>query len=469
MSTYVTYTISYEKYETPIDRCIWQPDSVTSICNVCQNTIKSTSIFKSNKHHCRFCGKIICNLCSQNRSNKYRICDLCFEEKLQLKSIIMSKKLELKNALIKLSSCLPPHFKTRIPNPIKISPNKFLFLSSKRANSCNDDSLVVLYCYNALKNKWSVQATFKKKECLSMHQNSFAFNPETNEIFGINCSNNQQKLIKINLINNSIEIIDLTSILHNLYVYKLDRPSCTFINNQYHIIGGKNSNKHYILDNKTNIPIFKWTFDDSMLKDPGLIYLESKQILYSFGGVTNIYNNGYTQDQSNYIYKCVPSANHKLLWRKLNVKMPYEASNFGIVSCKHDKYILLFNTGQRRYRRDIFIFDVEKEIFTKSLVECPVSTVFNIETFIPTDFSYKMNILLCGYFHLNTERSCEFLPQDIINLVIIFNGTDSDFIHILSHNAHWKLNIDYILNNTEKIKDKSPINLASFKFHNNLW
>eukprot|EP01084_Bolivina_argentea_P054764 100423_1 len=452
MTAYVTNTISYDKYQTPIKHyahCGWQEDSATSICNVCHNTIKPTLIFKSNKHHCRFCGKIVCSSCSQNNSNKHRICDLCFE-----------KKKELQNSLIKVSSSLPLDFVTGIPKPLKINNNKFLFYTYD-----------TMYYYDTIKNEWSRHQINKQYKCTCppMKQNSVAFNAKTNEIFGINCSNNQQKLIKINLINNSIEIIDLTSILHNLYVYKLDRPSCTFINNQYHIIGGKNSNKHYILDNKTNIPIFKWTFDDSMLKDPGLIYLESKQILYSFGGVTNIYNNGYTQDQSNYIYKCVPSANHKLLWRKLNVKMPYEASNFGIVSCKHDKYILLFNTGQRRYRRDIFIFDVEKEIFTKSLVECPVSTVFNIETFIPTDFSYKMNILLCGYFHLNTERSCEFLPQDIINLVIIFNGTDSDFIHILSHNAHWKLNIDYILNNTEKIKDKSPINLASFKFHNNLW
>eukprot|EP01084_Bolivina_argentea_P054765 100424_1 len=200
MTAYVTNTISYDKYQTPIKHyahCGWQEDSATSICNVCHNTIKPTLIFKSNKHHCRFCGKIICNSCSQNSSNKHRICDLCFE-----------KKMELKNSLIKISSSLPHGFVTTytIPKPLQINNGKFLFLS-------NDNKM---YYYDTIKNKWSADHRNKQYKFPPLQPNSVAYNAKTNEIFGISCSNNQQKLIKINLFSNNVTIIDLACI------YKLE-------------------------------------------------------------------------------------------------------------------------------------------------------------------------------------------------------------------------------------------------------
>eukprot|EP01084_Bolivina_argentea_P280529 479755_1 len=188
MTSYVTNIISYDKYETPIkhySHCGWQPDSDTSRCNVCQIKIKPTLIFKSNKHHCRFCGKIICSSCSQNNSNSHRICDLCLD-----------KKLELKNSIIKMSSSLPRDFVIRIPKPIKINNNKFLFLSYDNT----------MYHYDTIKNKWKKNKQYKFPQ---MQPNSVAFNAKTNEILGINCSNNQQKLIKINLFTDNVTIIDL--------------------------------------------------------------------------------------------------------------------------------------------------------------------------------------------------------------------------------------------------------------------
>jgi len=46
----------------------WQPDSEANECNECKKTF-SNSIFQlsSGKHHCRWCGLIYCNDCSDNK------------------------------------------------------------------------------------------------------------------------------------------------------------------------------------------------------------------------------------------------------------------------------------------------------------------------------------------------------------------------------------------------------------------
>eukprot|EP01084_Bolivina_argentea_P185106 319232_1 len=418
---YVTNTISYGKYETPIARykhCGWQSASNTSKCNNCQITIKSTFIFKSNKHHCRFCGTIVCNSCSQNNINKWKICDLCFE-----------KKEELKYSLIKMTSS--PFNKFRImffSKPIKTNNNIFLFIS-----------LNGIFCYyDSIKNKWSVQQDeqLNKRKYKQSELDTFALNRKTNKIFGIKFDKdkNPQKLIQINLMNNNTTNIDITSLSNN---YKLKDAKCIFINNEYHII----ADKHYIWDNNNNILIPKCNLNDSIAsKYRRIIYLESKQILYSFGA-------GFLSD--NHIYKCVPSSFHdKFTWTKLNVKTPDVGDTCEIISCQHDKYILVF---KRRYSLlKIFIFDVEQEIFTKSLVELPdITDWFNVlSVFIPTDFKFKMKILLSGYFRSNNEIKSYDIPQDIMNLLITFSDLENDFVHILGKGEHWKVNINYILNNT---------------------
>eukprot|EP01084_Bolivina_argentea_P312889 541744_1 len=56
----------------------WVDDKHANSCNLCRQLIKS-SVFKSNKHHCRYCGYITCNQCSNNTLNKNRICTECFK------------------------------------------------------------------------------------------------------------------------------------------------------------------------------------------------------------------------------------------------------------------------------------------------------------------------------------------------------------------------------------------------------
>uniref|UniRef100_A0A3B4EZ92 FYVE, RhoGEF and PH domain-containing protein 6-like n=1 Tax=Pundamilia nyererei TaxID=303518 RepID=A0A3B4EZ92_9CICH len=67
---------------------IWIPDKRASMCMVC--TSKFTQTWR--RHHCRACGKVVCQSCSSNefpleyKKNKFtRVCDQCFQVLLEQK------------------------------------------------------------------------------------------------------------------------------------------------------------------------------------------------------------------------------------------------------------------------------------------------------------------------------------------------------------------------------------------------
>eukprot|EP01084_Bolivina_argentea_P007320 13755_1 len=72
-----------------IPKSKWIKDNVTNTCNECNITIKS-NIFKTNKHHCRYCGHIICSNCSSNRLNKHIICTSCMHSNVSDNTIIQT-------------------------------------------------------------------------------------------------------------------------------------------------------------------------------------------------------------------------------------------------------------------------------------------------------------------------------------------------------------------------------------------
>eukprot|EP01083_Nonionella_stella_P261249 889755_1 len=291
-------TISHDQYDKPINRKQWQSDSDSPNCNVCQIRIIA-SIFRSNKHHCRYCGKVVCSSCSINTSNathvlaidiKHRICDLCH-----------AKKKELKESMIKLSSHIPESVLRHSSDPIQISPNVHMFVSSYRSDHA-------MYCYNAINDRW----TKKSKQKINKHsisQDIVAFNKNTDEVYSISSKYSRfpVQLKKINIKRKTVKSIELSSNDHKIYEQALKDAKCIVINDILHIIGGRQSNRHYILDETTPLQInelkniFKhqtnettckcelvpqWSFCGmDMLRGAGLVYLETKETLYLFGGI----------------------------------------------------------------------------------------------------------------------------------------------------------------------------------------
>jgi hypothetical protein len=54
----------------------WENDKYVKNCHICQTEFG----FITRKHHCRSCGKVICNNCSKNRYQNKRVCDTCFDK-----------------------------------------------------------------------------------------------------------------------------------------------------------------------------------------------------------------------------------------------------------------------------------------------------------------------------------------------------------------------------------------------------
>ena len=61
----------------------WEPDSASSVCRVCS---AKWGIFTNRRHHCRKCGRLVCNGCSKARVNltpydkkPSRTCDDCLK------------------------------------------------------------------------------------------------------------------------------------------------------------------------------------------------------------------------------------------------------------------------------------------------------------------------------------------------------------------------------------------------------
>jgi len=68
-----------------IAKSAWKKDSQCDECNVCRQSIYR-GWMRSNKHHCRYCGNIVCESCSKNTvfddTNRapHRICDVCCQD-----------------------------------------------------------------------------------------------------------------------------------------------------------------------------------------------------------------------------------------------------------------------------------------------------------------------------------------------------------------------------------------------------
>merc|ERR1711865_720030 len=60
-------------------RVYWQPDSSATACSVCENDFT----WRYRRHHCRFCGDVVCNNCSDRKAphptndKNERICNAC--------------------------------------------------------------------------------------------------------------------------------------------------------------------------------------------------------------------------------------------------------------------------------------------------------------------------------------------------------------------------------------------------------
>jgi hypothetical protein len=59
---------------TGVGKALWINDSEFSNCMRCEKAFT----FTFRRHHCRYCGLLLCSECTQKKLDKERVCDLCF-------------------------------------------------------------------------------------------------------------------------------------------------------------------------------------------------------------------------------------------------------------------------------------------------------------------------------------------------------------------------------------------------------
>eukprot|EP01083_Nonionella_stella_P057119 150078_1 len=72
-----------------ISAVLWTPDHLHSECMMTMCHYKFSTTYR--KHHCRFCGFIVCSSCSRNRYRSKRICVQCYS-KLTVSQIAGEKR-----------------------------------------------------------------------------------------------------------------------------------------------------------------------------------------------------------------------------------------------------------------------------------------------------------------------------------------------------------------------------------------
>lgn len=75
----------------------WVPDSGSTCCMQCGTPFRPVTCFR---HHCRFCGNVVCNACSRGRCllplqfrqhDPQRVCDPCHEQLLPVQRVLVEK------------------------------------------------------------------------------------------------------------------------------------------------------------------------------------------------------------------------------------------------------------------------------------------------------------------------------------------------------------------------------------------
>lgn len=114
----------------------WVSDDESDICSGCQQTIEPT-LFKSGKHHCRACGRVFCNNCSNAKREikelgflePVRVCNGCFQH-FQEKEKFFNEYLDV----LRQGQVFVKHHQDVIGNFSQINRERRLFLSEDHKN-----------------------------------------------------------------------------------------------------------------------------------------------------------------------------------------------------------------------------------------------------------------------------------------------------------------------------------------------
>eukprot|EP01084_Bolivina_argentea_P015580 29197_1 len=313
-----------------------------------------------------------------------------------------------------------------LSQPCMVNNDEFVVVPSK-ASTYNGDGI---YKFNIHKNEWI---------------KIFCYDTNFKCCIGSTAYDNQHKLLHISdrsrMVTFDLKTKDKITIKKQQH--RIDFR-LIFAENKLHQIcnsaaigGTPQSGDHYVYDATEQfqkITTFQ-SFDG--LADYGLIYLKSQNSIFAFGGRTLF-------DLTNTIYRfsCVDSK-----WKELNVKIPIKLFAFGLVATKNEQYIIIFGGAtDASFSDDIFIYNVRKNIFTKSKMKCPKKGSYHAITINNSKHDEIATFgFVNGCYKAANFVGVQILPHYLIKIIGCYFCHEE--IHLLRRDSgeHWEINVDHIL------------------------
>ena len=213
------------------------------------------------------------------------------------------------------------------------------------------------------------------------------------------------------------------------------------INNKLHLIGGI-SGIHHGYD-----PVSKQYMKVTDFVIPSVGNQGDKQILIQSSNGKNMYY--FCFDLMMKILKYTTSDN---VWHDLSsIDFPELLGEFGAVSVKNDKYIILFGGIDHkdgfRPRNDIFVIDIESMKCGKCDIKCPVRG--NVKCMMNNDKA-KQEKTVSGYIrHLckNGELDDKRVPPVYLKR-LIGSYVECEIVYLFWKYLGWTISVDSLIHNT---------------------
>ena len=341
---------------------------------------------------------------------------------------------------------LNPKWKVLAPMPFKCKSTP-IAMNRNEIIITNDTDPSWIYTFNINKNQWSKLYEYSNSIKGYKEDELCAFDIDKKELYIWNIAGADRFCLhKINL--ETYKVKKLTEVSDTSLNIK--GAECMIINNTFHVIGGRQSNKHFIYNENGEGDLGRGGFQQiyefrrfTKFCRHGMVYIESKQVILIFGGVDIGLRGAWTTLDSVLEY----NVNTQNL-TQLTARIPFELTDFGIVKCRNDRFVVIFggyclDIGDTN---SIYIYDIDNDKFIESKEVCPTYGKFKAVIY---DSYRSSNLLTVGY--IREILYVDNAPMDIINIINEMYTVEYVSLSRVGRSNHWSISLDLIFEGLEDL------------------
>ena len=318
------------------------------------------------------------------------------------------------------------------PPPLRVNNHQFIVVPQRHPQDEKYKNSVGIHKYNAITNKWTKIMNYPTDFNSINHRSTIDIKNNMIYIF-----NEDSQLLAVDLNTKSV-----TTISDNLNIEQnWVRKSLLFINDELHIIRGKQNCKHWIFDVKQHKLQEIHNFDiNNIIVFFRPFYLQQRKSI-----ITSAY------DRSNKSTSIMEYKDSK--WNKLQIESNCEyvfASD--ITATINEDYLICgggFDAKLKKKHNFIFIYDMRNKTLTKSEIELPSN---NFPFLIITKDDNRDSLATFGFvnrcFRKEKYRDIQPLPFYLVKL--IENWVSYETLHVIDNpkECHWTIDLDDIIIST---------------------